>query len=47
MDVKDISVLLKHHLKKHSVNLLEISNIQSMGNAMNFQSIFLFQNLMV
>ena len=39
MNVKDISVPLKHHSKKDSGTILETSNIISMRKALNFQSI--------
>ena len=39
INVKDISVLLKHYSKKDSENVLETSNIRSMRSALNFQSI--------
>ena len=40
MDVKDISVLRKHHSKKDSGTILETSSIKSVRRALNFQGIF-------
>ena len=40
MNVKDISVLLKHHSKKYSGTILETSNIKNMRSVLNFQSTF-------
>ena len=40
MNVKDISVLLKHHSKKDLRTILETLIIKSMRSTMNFERIF-------
>ena len=40
MNVKDISVLLKHHSKKDLRTIIETLNIKSMRSTMNFERIF-------
>ena len=40
MNVKDISLLLKHHSKKDLRTIIETLNIKSMRSTMNFERIF-------
>ena len=40
MNVKDISVLLKHHSKKDLRTIIETLSIKSMRSTMNFERIF-------
>ena len=40
INVKDLSVLLKHHSKKDSGTILGTLNIKRMRKALNFQSSF-------
>ena len=40
MNVKDISVLLKHHSKKDLRTIIETLNIKSKRSTMNFERIF-------